>query len=228
MPQVFISYAHANPDQELAAQLAAFLDANGFAVFVDSKIQLGQDWVEQIDTQLRRSDYFVVLLSPVAVKSDMVRREIAIAYKLRKANKLTIFPIRIDFEGELPYDIGAYLDLIQYIVWRPGQPHEPVCQKILEALGAPSSERPKRPQAPAPAGVAAQAPALNSHAFDKSELDRVGRELARYLGPVARVILERAVRKAANWEQLYQLLALEIPTGEERKKFLAASNRRTA
>ena len=49
MPQVFISYAHVNPDRELAAELASFLDANGIAVFVDSKIRLGQDWVEQID-----------------------------------------------------------------------------------------------------------------------------------------------------------------------------------
>src|SRR5947209_4350266 len=111
MPQVFISYAHTNPDKELAAELASFLDANGFAVFVDSKIRLGQDWAEQIDIQLRRSEYFIVLLSPTALQSDMVRREIAIAHKLKKANKLRIFPVRIGFEGELPYDISAYLDL---------------------------------------------------------------------------------------------------------------------
>src|SRR5690348_10779256 len=113
MPQVFISYAHVSPDKKLAAELASFLDTNGFAVFVDSKIRLGHDWVEQIDTQLRSSEYFVVLLSSASVQSDMVRREIAMAYKLRKANKLTIFPIRIGFEAELPYDIGAYLDVIQ-------------------------------------------------------------------------------------------------------------------
>ncbi len=225
MPQVFISYAHANPDQELAAELAAFLDANGFAVFVDSKIRLGQDWVEQIDIQLRRSEYFIVLLSPVAIKSDMVRREIAIAYKLRKANKLTIFPIRIGLEGELPYDISAYLDLIQYTVWHPEQSPDAIRQMILEALGGSRSAPASPAESQTPTRVTSSAPALDPHRFDKSELDRIQRELARYLGPVARVILDRAVRKAANWGQLYEMLALEIPPGDERKKFLAAAQR---
>ncbi len=225
MPQVFISYAHANPDQELAAELAVFLETNGFAVFVDSKIRLGQDWVEQIDSQLRKSEYFIVLLSPVAIKSDMVRREIAIAYKLRKANKLTIFPVRVGLEGELPYDLGAYLDLIQYTVWHPGQPFGAICHTILEAFGSSSSAMAGRPESQAPTRVTSKAPVLDPYRFDKSELDRLQRELARYMGPVARVLLDRAARKAANWEQLYELLALEIPPGDERKKFLAASRR---
>jgi hypothetical protein len=106
-------------------------------VFVDSKIRLGQDWVEQIDIQLRRSEYFIVLLSATAVQSDMVRREIAIAHKLKKASKITIFPIRIGFEGELPYDIGAYLDLIQYILWRPGESARAICARFWKRFAVP-------------------------------------------------------------------------------------------
>ncbi len=210
MPQVFISYAHVNPDQELAARLSSFLEANGLSVFVDSKIRLGQDWVEQIDVQLRGSQYFVALLSAASIQSDMVRREIAIAYKLRKAKQLTIFPIRLGFEEELPYEIGAYLDLIQYIVWQPGQAFDPICHSILGAMGAVC----KTP-----------IPAAEPHRFDELQLERVKAELARYLGPVARVVLDRAVKKAASWEELYGLLALEIPAGEERKRFLATRRR---
>lgn len=220
MPQVFISYAHANPDQELAAELASFLDANGFVVFVDSNIRLGQNWVEQIDVQLRRSEYFIVLLSPASVESDMVRREIAIAYSLKKAKKLTIFPVRIGLAGELPYDIGAYLDTIQYVSWTPGQSPAAIHRTILEALGGDAAGA-----APAElkdqSGVSSRAPASDPHRFDKSDLDHIGTELARYVGPVARVILNRATRKAANWEQLCELLALEVPAGDERKKFIA-------
>jgi TIR domain len=225
MPQVFISYAHVSPDKKLAAELASFLDTNGFAVFVDSKIRLGQDWVEQIDIQLRSSEYFIVLLSPAAVQSDMVRREIAIAYKLRKANKLTIFPIRIGFDSELPYDIGAYLDVIQYTMWRPGDSSDAVCHTILEALRSYSSAVANRSESPNPTTVTRAAPVLDPHRFDKLELDRLGRELARYLGPVARVIMDRAARHAANWGQLHELLAMEIPAGEERTKFLATCRR---
>lgn len=123
-----------NPDQELAARLTGFLETSGFPVFVDSKIRLGQDWVEQIDVELRRSQFFVALLSAASVESDMVQREIALAYKLKKAKSLIIFPVRLGFEGELPYEIGAYLDPIQYIVWRPGEPFERICESVVSAL----------------------------------------------------------------------------------------------
>ena len=80
MSQVFISYSHVDPDREIAAKLRQHIEPNGFDVWVDTKIGLGQDWVEQIDTQIRRSTHLVALLSPRSIQSDMVRREISIAY----------------------------------------------------------------------------------------------------------------------------------------------------
>ncbi len=212
MAQVFISYAHVSPDQDFAAQLAGYLEANGFCVFVDSKIRVGQDWVEQIDRQLRNSEYFIVLLSPASIQSDMLRREIAIAHKLRKSKQLTIFPVRLHFEGELPYEMGAYLDLIQYTAWTQGQSFDPICHTILQAMSG-SAEL-----------AAVPAPILPGR-FDATELDRVKRELAVYVGPVARLILEQAAKRAADWRQLYEILAAEIPAGEERKRFLATRPR---
>ena len=213
MPQVFISYAHVNPDQDLAAKLSQCLERNGFDVFMDSKIRLGQDWIEQIDIQLRNSTHFVALLSASSIKSDMVRREIAMAYKLKKANKLTILPVRLGLEGELPYELGAYLDLIQYAVWNPGESFDPICRVILEAISGPR-----------PLGGPPQ-PSLDPQRFAKPELERIKSELARYVGPVAHVIVDRAAKKAANWEQLYQILASEIPAGEERRRFQATRPR---
>jgi hypothetical protein len=34
------------------------------------------------------------------------------------------------------------------------------------------------------------------------------------------VIVNRAAKKAANWRELYDILAAEVPVGEQRKKFL--------
>jgi len=210
MSQVFISYAHVNPDQDIAAKLHRVIEANGFNVFVDSKIRLGQNWAEQIDLQLRSSTHFVALLSAASIKSDMVRREIAMAYTLKKANKLTILPVRLDFNGELPYELGAYLDLIQYVMWRPGESFDPICQAIVEAIrgSAPSNNIP--PKSP------------DSKSFTERELEVVSMQLARYLGPVARVMVDRAAKQATNWKQLYDLLAAKIPEGEERRTFLAS------
>ena len=213
MRQMFISYAHVQPDQELAAKLSNFLEANGFDVFVDSKIRLGQNWVEQIDLQLRNSSHFVPLLSAASVKSDMVRREIAIAYKLKQANKITILPVRLGLQDELPYDMSAYLDLIQYVVWDPGESFDPICRTILDA--ARGQEAPSR----------LTQPQLDPHRFSAPELERVKSDLCRYLGPMARLVVDRAVKRAANWKELYELLASELPPGEERRKFQATRPR---
>ena len=215
MPNVFISYSHVSPDQDLASQLAGSLEANGVTVFVDTKIRIGEDWVEQIDRQLRSSQYFVVLLSVASIQSDMVRREIALAYKLRKANQLTIFPVRMDVTQELPYDIGAYLDSIQYVGMEPRESFDPICRKILHATVHPEKSG---MQVAVETGFARLA---NVNAFDRAELERVKEQLAVYLGPMARMIVDRAAKKAANWRELYEALAAEVRTGEERKKFLS-------
>lgn len=57
--------------------------------------------------------------------------------------------------------------------------------------------------------------------FDQEGLERVTRELAPYLGPMAKVIVRRAAKKATSWKQLYDALASEIPDGTERKRFLS-------
>lgn len=209
MSQVFISYAHISPDRDLAAELHRLLESNGLNVFVDSKIRLGQNWVEQVDVQLRTSTHFIALLSAASIKSDMVRREIAIAYKLKKTNQLTILPVRLDFDEELPYELSAYLDLIQYVVWRPGESFDSICQTILDAISGPASLNEPPPKSSRP------------RIFSQPELEAVTRQVARHLGPVARLVVDEAAKKAASWQQLYDLLASEIPAGKERQTFQA-------
>jgi hypothetical protein len=118
--QVFLSYRHVPQDEQLAEGLCAFLQERGLRVFLDKQILVGSDWVEEIDRQLRASDSFVVLLSKDSILSDMVRQEVKIAHELRQKGKLGIFPIRLDFQGELPYDLGSALDRIQYALWHSG------------------------------------------------------------------------------------------------------------
>src|SRR5260221_1993267 len=137
MSQVFISYRHVQPDEDLAGQCAHFLEANGFSAFVDKRVRIGQDWVEEINRQLHQSQYFVVLLSAESIRSDMVGQEIRLAHKLRKEGRLSIFPVRIAFAGELPYDLGAYLNVIQYKSWKQGQPFDLICKAILQEIQQP-------------------------------------------------------------------------------------------
>jgi serine/threonine-protein kinase len=54
-----------------------------------------------------------------------------------------------------------------------------------------------------------------------SVLVAVTRELAQHIGPIARVVVNRAAKQAATLDDLYALLSTEIASDKERKAFLA-------
>jgi len=61
--------------------------------------------------------------------------------------------------------------------------------------------------------------------LDERILKIVQMQLALVIGPMARVLVKRAMRKSSNLDQLYQLLAEEIPTEQERERFLSGRER---
>jgi AAA domain-containing protein/TIR domain-containing protein len=157
--QVFLSYRHVPPDEQLAEGLFAFLQQQGLRVFLDKQIRVGLDWVAEIDRQLRASDSFVVFLSEDSIRSDMVRQEIQTAHELRQERKLTIFPVRVGFSGKLPYDLASYLNRIQYVLWHPGDSETELFARLHTAItgGAPL---PVAPSSDDPAVVALTDPSV--------------------------------------------------------------------
>ena len=117
MNQVFISYRHVSPAQEFAYFLADYLKRCGLAVFVDTHLIIGDRWVEQIEAHIKSAQFFVALLSAESIRSDMVRQEVEFAHQLRYVK---ILPVRIAFEGALPYDLASYRH-IHLLVF--GYPH---------------------------------------------------------------------------------------------------------
>ena len=128
--EVFISYRHVKPDEDLAVELARYLSEHHLSCFVDTQLQIGQKWVEEIDRELRACRAFVVFLSSESLRSDMVREEVRLASDFDKQ----IFPVRVGYEGALPYDLGSYLNPIQYRLWNPDQPFAPICNAIVEGI----------------------------------------------------------------------------------------------
>ncbi|HEV3200662.1 MAG TPA: AAA-like domain-containing protein [Bryobacteraceae bacterium] len=130
MADVFISYRHVKPDEDLVAELAKYLTDHRVAHFVDTELRIGQEWIKVIDRELRACQALVVLLSADSIRSDMVREEVKLAHEGKKQ----IFPVRIGYDGALPYDLGSYLNPIQYKLWRPGEPFAPICGAILDGI----------------------------------------------------------------------------------------------
>jgi hypothetical protein len=133
---LFISYKHnADPDHKLAAYLHKFLIAQGHTAFIDTKMRTGAHWLKQIDEQIKASDFLVVLLSKESADSEMVQAEVRRAYEYRKLQgRPRTLPVRIAYEGLLPYSIDAFLDPLQYVVWESEGDDERVGNDILAVI----------------------------------------------------------------------------------------------
>lgn len=133
---LFICYKrNTNPDQELAKYLYGFLTARGHDVFIDNTLRTGDAWLEEIDRQIKASDFLVVLLSEKSADSEMVQAEVIRAYDYRQSQgRPQTLPVRIAYEGLLPYTIAAFLNPLQYIVWRGEADNERVAKDVLAAI----------------------------------------------------------------------------------------------
>ncbi len=133
---IFICYKrHINPDQQLATYLDQFLTTQEHDVFIDLKLQPGQTWLEEIDRRIKASDFLIVLLSEESANSEMVQAEIRRAYEYQKwQGHPRILPVRMAYEGLLPYSIDVFLDPLQYVIWYSQADDERVGYDILAAI----------------------------------------------------------------------------------------------
>jgi hypothetical protein len=82
MADVFISYAKA--DRPLALKLAAMLEAEGWKVWWDTSLTIGDDFRNEIMTELGRARAVIVIWTDASIKSDWVRSEAGRAQSDRK------------------------------------------------------------------------------------------------------------------------------------------------
>jgi hypothetical protein len=134
--RLFVSYRrHADRDRQFAEHLHQFLTAQGHDVFIDQTMRTGTAWLEEIDEQIKASDFLVVLLSKDSADSEMVQAEVRRAYEYRKAQGYPqTLPVRLAFEGLLPYSLAAFLDPLQYVIWQSEADNERVGQDVLAAI----------------------------------------------------------------------------------------------
>jgi hypothetical protein len=115
---VFISYSHEEPDATLAADIARGLRAAGHRVFIDRDLLPGQRWGDLIDTHLRGAQALVVLVSKASATSAFVREEVTTAHNQQRAGQaLTIVPVRIGSDVDVPYELRALLSGFQTDTW---------------------------------------------------------------------------------------------------------------
>lgn len=138
--KVFISYRSHDPDLSLAEEFYKALKAAGHEAFMAGQsIRLGEGWPQRIETELKQSDYLLLLLSEKSVTSEMVIEEVRRAKELRDRNpkaKPVILPIRVNFplSSPLNYNLREYLNFIQQREWRNPEDTQTIVQEILEIV----------------------------------------------------------------------------------------------
>jgi hypothetical protein len=73
MADIFVSYA--KTDRSLASKLVAVLEAEGWSVWWDTSLAVGDDFRNEIMTELGRARAVIVIWTDASIKSDWVRSE---------------------------------------------------------------------------------------------------------------------------------------------------------
>ena len=130
MRNVFLSYAQS--DAKWARELASLLKSRGLSVWNDAEIAPGQNWWKETGKALSNADAMVVLLSPDAVKSNNVQREIDFALSQPRF-KNRLIPVVMRPTRDIPW----ILEELQMIVATPrGRPaaYRQVAQQLLATV----------------------------------------------------------------------------------------------
>jgi len=215
--EVFISYSQ--PDRDCAFELVAQLEGQGIPCWIAPRdIAPSADWAEAIMDAISAARTMILVFSNSSNLSPQVRREVERAVH----KQLSILPFRI--EDVLPSKSLEFFLSAQH--WMdafppPRAPHYARLCGYLKALsgvptGAPCAASPAVAVAPIPAAPLPAGGAL----VDAADLQHIERQLAGYIGPLAKHLVKSAASRAAGVGDLIDRLATELESDSERREFI--------
>ncbi len=83
-------------------------------------LTVGEEWGPEIEEHVRGCDFQIVLLTAASCASKMVVSEVnmSVSPAARGAGAPRILPVRLAYDGPLPYPLNAWLDPLQYALWQ--------------------------------------------------------------------------------------------------------------
>ncbi len=147
--RVYISYERdGEPEDQIAAAIFDALSRH-HDVFMDTSSPVGADWVKQIEAELARSDFLIVLLSARSVHSEMVRAEVETARRLGggRGSRPTLLPVRLDYDEPLVYPLSAYLEGLNWAYWGGDVDTPRLIEKLTSAVAGGHLDASSRAQA---------------------------------------------------------------------------------
>lgn len=220
-------------DDAVAREVVQSLEADGLKCWISLRDVLpGQNYQEAIVQAIESASGIVFVFSEHSNKSMEIKKELS----LGGSANIPVFPLRLSPiapSGALRYELA----IRQWIDIFPHRPHAlaKLARTIKHTLegGAPddgdaSLYRP--PAAKAETAAAAKAPNKRLAGAPRAPIVAPGSEqfetirtlLARHIGPIAKVLVEKAAREARTPDEFCEQLAKHVAAPGDRSSFLRA------
>ncbi len=189
---------------------------------------VGRDWLESKDALSRRR---------LDDEADFVRLEIASALR----RDIPVVPVlvrgaKMPRAEQLPADLRelAYRNAVELTHARWKSDVQVLIQALRPYMKPSGEEDSPQDAVLGDTGLAASLtqkavveakPPADSIGIQEAVLQRVSRELAAYIGPIAEIVVKRAARRCTSVTDLCDLIAQEIDSSADRAKFLATCRR---
>jgi hypothetical protein len=202
---VFISYSQS--DRECAFELVARLEEQGIQCWIAPRdIAPSADWASEILDALSAASAMVLVFSASSNISPQVRREVERAVH----KQLSILPFRI--ENVRPSKSLEFFLSTQHWMDAFPPPRDAHYARLCSHLKTQLNLAPGQVAFPVSEGSRAQS-------FDAAQLQRIERQLAGYIGPLAKHLVKAAASRAAGVDDLIARLCMELDTDSERREF---------
>jgi len=227
--QVFICFS--SKDEATARRVVSFLEGQGIRCWISARdVEPGQNYQEAIVQALEASKAIVFLFSDNSNKSGEIKKELslgssdgvaviplrlapvlpsgALRYELATRQWIDAFPNAEDAFGNL---LNAVKDALRQ---PPGQAHEPAKPDAGEITA-----RRQAPAAPPRAQIVAPG---------SDEFEAIRSLLARHIGPIAKVMVQKAANDARSLDDFCERLGAHVQAQSDRAAFMQAARAKLA
>jgi TIR domain len=215
---IFVCFS--SKDEETAREVVAFLEGKGIKCWISLRDVLpGHNYQEAIVEAIEAASGIVFLFSEWSSKSGEIRKELSIGGSI----SAPVFPLRLSPiapTGALRYELATR----QYIDIFPNRKAAlaKLASTIKKVIYNPQAEEgATAPIVPAPS-LAAEQPREPIVASGSKQFEAIRSLLARHIGPIAKVLVERAAKEASTPEEFCERLGAHVSAPPERAKFVQA------
>jgi hypothetical protein len=231
-PKSHIFICFSSKDEAVAREVVEFLEADGLKCWISLRdVPPGQNYQESIVSAIEAAQGIVFLFSEHSSRSLEIKKELSIGGSI----SAPVFPLRLSPiapSGALRYELA----IRQWIDIFPHRQHAlgKLAETIKTTINAPAGTEPSdvvlthaqqaRPKALArgPTAKTRAAPREPIVASGSKEFEAIRALLARHIGPIAKILIEKAATQAKTPAEFCDQLATHVSAPAERNSFLQA------